>query len=67
MRIRVVATDGSGIQSVQLTIDGQLQTLDGLRGVTWPAHAPGIPNIVASVRDTRGNLATQVADPPLRA
>lgn len=66
VRIRVVATDGSGVQSVQLTIDGQPIALDGLRGVTWLATRPGIPAIEATARDTRGNVAIQRANPPLR-
>ena len=66
VRIRVVASDGSGVQSVQLTIDGQPVTLDGLRSVTWQSTRPGIPIIEATARDTRGNVSVQRANPPLR-
>ena len=66
VRIQVTAFDNSSVASVTLSIDGQAQTLDASRGFNYVATRPGMPKLVATATDTRGNTATTVADPPLR-
>lgn len=66
VRIQVTALDDSGLSSVTLTIDGQLQQLDGTRGLTYIATRPGLPEIIATAIDIRGNVASAAANPALR-
>lgn len=66
VRIQVAAFDASGISSVNLSIDGQARQLDATRGLTYVATRPGLPVIIASASDIRGNVASAVANPSLR-
>ncbi len=66
VRIQVVALDDSGLSTVSLSIDGQTQPLDATRGVTYTPTRPGLPRILATAVDIRGNSATAEANPPLR-
>ncbi len=65
-RIDVRAYDASGVDSVSLSIDGSLVTLDAGGSYVFTATASGIPNIVATAIDRAGNTATVSADPALR-
>ena len=65
-RIDVRAYDPSGIDSLALSIDGQLVPLDANGSYLFTATSSGIPNIVATAIDRAGNTATISADPALR-
>ncbi len=65
-RIDVRAYDASGVDSVSLSIDGQVVTLDLNGSFSYTATASGIPNLIATATDRAGNIATVSADPALR-
>jgi hypothetical protein len=58
IRLELRATDNVSVASRELTIDGVVQTLDGLHQVDYTASTPGIISVDGTATDSAGNIGT---------
>ena len=59
--VQVFATDDVGVESLDLTINGQLVSLDDQQRATFIPSEPGLLSYVATSTDAAGNIGTETA------